>query len=159
MGRTIMMQTLGARHRRPRHNMRGITLLELMIVLVIVGILASIGYPSYRGYVDRARRADGKALLLEAAARMERYYYDQNRYSTTLTDIGYGAGTVTSPEQNYTLAAAAGATGSIVTSYTLTATPNAAKPFSDPACGNLTLDSRGVQGRTGTETMENCWGR
>ena len=138
---------------------RGITLLELMIVLAIVGILAAVGYPAYVDYSDRARRADGRALLLDAAARMERYYFDKNRYSATLSDIGYAAGTVTSGEGYYTLGAAAGPTGSINTSYLLTATPNAAAPFSDPDCGNLTLDSRGTQDNTGPDDVEDCWGR
>ena len=41
-----------------RSNNKGITLIELMIVIVIVGILASISIPTYRGYMQRARRAD-----------------------------------------------------------------------------------------------------
>ena len=144
-----------------RASMRGVTLLELMIVVLIVGVLAGIGYPAYIDYVDRARRSDGKALLMDAAARMERYYFDRNRYTTSLAEIGYGAGTVLSAEQNYTLAApAACADGTIATCYVLTATPNAAKPFSDADCGNLTLDSRGTQGRTGSAfSIEDCWGR
>ena len=143
-----------------RQAMRGVTLMELMIVLVIVGILAAVGYPAYVEYSDRARRADGKSLLMDAAARMERFYFDNNRYTTTLTEIDYGAGTVLSAERNYTLTAAACAGGTITTCYLLTATPNASKPFSDAKCGNLTLDSRGAQGRSGSEyTVDDCWGR
>lgn len=153
------LPTLKDSHRRA--SMRGVTLLELMIVVLIVGILAGIGYPAYIDYVDRARRSDGKALLLDAAARMERYYFDRNRYTTSLAEIGYGAGTVLSAEQNYTLAApAACAGGTIATCYVLTATPNADKPYSDADCGSLTLDSRGTQGRTGSGfSIEDCWGR
>ena len=141
-----------------RKSVAGITLLELMIVMVIVGILAGIGYPAYVDYSNRARRSDGKTLLLDAAARMERYYYDNNQYSTTLTEIGYGAGTVTSAEGNYVLSAAAGSTGSINTSFALTATINPAQTFDDD-CGNLTLDSRGTEGVTGSESVNDCWGR
>ena len=155
MNRTPHPRVSGA-----RHAMRGVTLMELMIVMVIVGILAAVGYPAYVEYSDRARRADGKALLMDAAARMERYFFDNNRYTATLTELGYGAGTVLSAEQNYSLGAAACADGTINTCYLLTATPNASKPFSDSKCGNLTLDSRGAQGRSGSEyTVDECWGR
>lgn len=147
---------------RRQGAMRGITLIELMIVLVIVGILAAIGYPAYVKYVDRARRADGKALLMDAAARMERYYYDRNQYTTDLAEIGYGAGTIYSGEQHYTLSAAAGPTGSIQTSYLLTASPNADSShpghFDDTDCGDLTLDSRGTQGAE-LDSVDDCWGR
>ncbi|MEQ8659696.1 MAG: type IV pilin protein [Gammaproteobacteria bacterium] len=145
-----------------RRGMRGITLIELMIVLVIVGILAAIGFPAYVKYTDRARRADGKALLTDAAARMERFYYDRNQYTTDLAALGYGATPVYSAEQRYVLSVAAGPTGSIQTSYTLTATPNADSGhpgfFNDTDCGALTLDSRGAQG-VELGTLEQCWGR
>ena len=143
-----------------RGRLRGITLLELMIVLVIVGILAGVGYPAYVDYANRARRSDGKALLMDAAARQERYFFDNNQYANTTALLGYGGGTVESAEGNYTLnAPTAGNTGSTNTSYTLTAVPNAGKPFIDPDCGNLTLDSRGTQGVTGTDSVDDCWGR
>lgn len=137
----------------------GFTLIELMITLVIVGILAAIGYPAYVDYSTRARRSDGKTLLMDAAARMERYYYDNNQYTTTLTDLGYAAGTVTSADGSYVLNnPAVGATGSINTSYSLTAQINPAQSFDDD-CGNLTLDNRGTEGVTGSESVTDCWGR
>lgn len=145
-----------------RHLMSGFTLVELMIVVVIVGILASVGYPAYVDYSTRARRSDGKALLMDAAARMERFYYDNNAYTTNLdAGLGYGSGTITSAENNYTLLAPAACTGgTIATCYVLTAQPNASKPFADADCGNLTLDSRGTRGRTGSQmTAEDCWGK
>ena len=137
----------------------GFTLIELMIVLVIVGILAAIGYPAYVDYADRARRSDGKTLLMDAAARMERYYYDNNQYTQTLTNLGYAAGIVTSADGSYVLNnPAVGATGSINTSYSLTAQINPAQSFEDD-CGNLTLDNRGTEGVTGSESVTECWGR
>lgn len=149
---------------------RGITLLELMIVLVIVGILSAIGYPAYVDYSNRARRSDGKALLLDAHARMERFYFDNNAYTLTLGTggLGYNDGTVTSAEKNYTLSAAFGPTGSINTSFLLTATPNAGLPFVDDDCGLLHIDSRSEQTvtpvntpvpPTGKGTVAYCWGR
>lgn len=69
-------------------KMRGVTLLELMIVMVIVGIIVAFAYPNYRDFTDRARRNEAKALLLEIAQNQERFYLQNNRYGT-LVELGY----------------------------------------------------------------------
>ena len=61
-----------------RHS--GFTLIELMIVVVIVGILASIALPSWQGYVVRANRAAAKADLNELTLFMERQFTSRGRY-------------------------------------------------------------------------------
>lgn len=138
-----------------RYACNGFTLIELMIVVVVVGILAAIAYPSYQEYVNRSKRADAKNALLEIASRQERFYFDNNTYTTDLTGDGslnYGT---TSPDGYYTLSVAAGPSGSIASSYEITATP--AAPFNDADCGNLSLDSRGQQGKTGSAPLDRCW--
>lgn len=67
----------------------GFTLIEMMIVVAIAGILAAISYPSYRDYVERAGRADGKAKLLEIMQAQERFYSQNQTYTANL---GAGAG-------------------------------------------------------------------
>ncbi|MGE0484818.1 MAG: type IV pilin protein [Gammaproteobacteria bacterium] len=160
----------------------GVTLLELMIVLVIVGILAAIGYPAYVNFTDRARRADGRALLLEAAARQERYFFDNNSYTDDATDLGYvvGAGgsgkrekscegKVCSAEGYYTLTID-DCGGKSATCFIVQATPNdnggdADKiNFTDDEpgeCDVLSLDSRGAKGTsesTNADYVAKCWG-
>ena len=141
------------------HRQDGFSLIELMMVLVIVGILTSIAYPSYQDYVARARRTDGKTLLMDVAARQERYFADHNSYSTDVTDLGYTA--ANSKEGFYTATVAAGAmdgSGDITTAYTITAAPVAAAwgGSGDTKCGDLILDSRGGQG-TSAGTNDVCW--
>lgn len=58
----------------------GFTLIEMMIVVVIIAIMASIAYPSYMVHVKTVRRADAGTVLLEAAQFMERFYTENVRY-------------------------------------------------------------------------------
>ena len=81
-------------------SMRGVTLMELMIVVVIVGILAAIAYPNYRDFAARAKRNEAKAILLEIAVNQERFYLQNSRYGT-LTEIGYAANTFNTDTDSY----------------------------------------------------------
>jgi len=74
-----------------RKYMRGVTLMELMIVVVIVGILAAVAYPNYRQYVARAKRNEAKSCLLQVATLQERFYLQNNTYTTDMTNLGFGA--------------------------------------------------------------------
>ena len=68
----------------------GVTLIELMIVVVILGILASVALPSYRDYVIRADRAEGTTALLQIAAAQEKWYLQNNTYTGSLANLGFG---------------------------------------------------------------------
>jgi len=133
---------------------RGVTLIELMIVVVIVGILASVAYPSYQNYILRSKRAEGKALLLDAAARQERHFADNNTYADDVTELNYSDPAL-SAEQNYELTIEAGPSNDFATSYTLRVAPQFGD--GDAECGDLLLDSRGTQGRSGGASIDRCW--
>ncbi|WP_277052198.1 type IV pilin protein [Zestomonas thermotolerans] len=128
----------------------GFTLIEVMIVVVIIGILAAIAYPSYDEYVKRANRSEGQALLNDAAARQERYFAQNNAYITSSDELSkLGLRTETG---KYKLQVAKGAKED--GGYLLTAK----QQFGDSKCGNLTLNAMGKKGRTGTgKTVEECW--
>jgi type IV pilus assembly protein PilE len=72
-----------------RKHMRGVTLMELMIVVVIIGILAAIAYPNYREYAARAKRNEARAALLQIATLQERFYLQNNTYTTDMTNLGF----------------------------------------------------------------------
>jgi len=63
---------------------KGMTLIELMIVVVIIAVLIAIAYPSYQQHITKARRADAQGVIMEAAQFMERHHTANYRYHQDL---------------------------------------------------------------------------
>ncbi len=82
---------------------RGITLIEILIVLAIVAVLTTIALPNYQEYIRRSRHSDAMIALQHIANEQEQYYFDNNRYSTNFASIGVPG---TSPDGYYTLSLA-----------------------------------------------------
>jgi type IV pilus assembly protein PilE len=134
----------------------GFTLIEVMIVVAIVGILAAIAFPNYSEYVERGRRNDAKAVLLEAAQYMERRFTETRSYASVTS---LPTGLAQSPKEgsawfNITVAVNS-ATPAV---YTLTAAPKTG--WTPKRCGSLTINQLGVKGRTVTaDSIDDCWAR
>lgn len=82
---------------------RGITLLELMVVVAIIGILASVAIPSYKNSTMRANRSDGLENLQALLNAQERYFADNMEYADTLTKLGLATATMTTPKGYYVI--------------------------------------------------------
>lgn len=129
----------------------GFTLIELMIAVVIIAIIAAIALPSYIDSVRKSKRASAKSTMLQVSQREERYYTENNAYAS-LTTLGYSATTIYSDGNTHAITIAAGSTGSLSTSYVITATPQS----DDPTCGNLTITNTGVWGNSVGAPVANC---
>lgn len=144
-----MKNGLRVTHGRVRRN-GGVTLLELMVVVVVIGILAAIAYPSYQDQVRKSRRADGKGVLLETAQQLERCYTRFARYDDGNCGVAFP---VDSPEGFYQVSAEA----LNASNFTLDAAPQGDQA-SDAECGTLRLAHTGAQGSQGADGDANeCW--
>jgi type IV pilus assembly protein PilE len=114
---------------------KGITLIELLIVIVIVGILAAIAVPVYTNYMQRARRADAKTALEQLRASQEMFRAERGSYSTNLVQLVTSWG-VPATAGDYNL----GFTVSNANSFTAEAVPNSARQLSD---GSLFINQNG----------------
>ena len=140
---------------------RGFSLIEMLIVITIIGILASVAYGSYQNSVQKSRRADGKDALARAAASQEKHYLKNNQYSNDMDDIGGNA----SVEGNYSLSSAFSIAGTDCSDaadrqcFTLTATARGAQA-DDTTCATMTLDSLGRKAAadsSSNDTTDVCW--
>jgi type IV pilus assembly protein PilE len=131
---------------------KGFSLMELMVVVAIIGLIVSIGYPSYTGYMQKTRRADGVAALNHAAMVMESCRSDLATYVGCDADPRLPG---QSEKGNYDIVAS----GITASGYTLTATAVGVQA-KDGKCATLTLNAQGVKGYTGTAPdLAACWGR
>lgn len=127
-------------------NPHGFTLIELMIVVAIIAILASIALPSYQQYVKKARRAEAQGVLLDIQQKQEKWRVNNPTYGT-LTDVG---GTASNDYYNFSVA------GNTATAYTISATAitgasQAGDAESATTCTPLSITE------SGTKSPAACW--
>ncbi len=140
----------------------GFTLIELLIVVVIIALLAAIGYPSYTDFVTRSRRQAAQNMLLQVADRQEQFFLDNKSYAPNLTALGYAANPIgLDPDGQLTAAGAADRTylvsvqAATALTYTLQAVPQLVQAERDTDCATLTLNSAGVRDQSGAGNR--CW--
>lgn len=115
----------------------GFTLTELLIAVLVVSLLAAIGYPAYTSQLDYGRRTDAQRVMLEEANRLERHFAAQGQYPAEFTPKNTDYYQLSYQVANPAL------------TYLLSATPN----DSNASCGTLTLDQSGAT----TPADNQCW--
>lgn len=146
---------------------QGFSLIELMIAVVIVAILAAVAIPSYQEHIQKGKRADGKAFLLDIASRQERFYTQFSSYTSVLKRpascsgpaCGLGLSVNTSPDKYYTVSLSAtpsgcSTAGTLCTGFSATATPSG---WSDDKCGALTYNHTASKSAAGPQPADYCW--
>ncbi len=128
----------------------GFTLIELLIVIVIIGILAGVAYPSYVSQMQDSRRSEAQAVLVDIANRQEMYYLVHRKYATNLaTELGLAANPLISENGYYSIRTSS-ASATIDFTVTATAISNQA---SDTQCATLSIN----QDLTKSATSDTCW--
>jgi len=144
---------------------RGLTLVELMVVVAVMAIIATVAYPMYTAQVQKTRRADAKIALESIAMAQERFYTVNGFYTDDYTDLYTGtlaagagldwpctAADECDTDRGYYTVTIAHTTNT--QDFTATA-DNIGSQASDGDCALFTINQQGVKTATGGGT--NCW--
>ena len=137
------------------NSSRGLTLIELLIVILIVAILAGVAIPIYTNYMQRARRVDGKTALEQFRAAQEMFRAERGGYSTDITQLRNTWGVpAVSGDYNIDFQVAATLTPN---TFTAEAAPNTARQLSD---GSLFINQDGRKwDKDGLVWPQGRWGK
>jgi len=136
-------------------SVRGFTLIELMITVVIVAILAAVALPTAIDQIRKSRRADAITSLNKIAQAQERWRANNASYGSSLASTGLN---VANPSSGYYTLSVAGATA---IGYTASASA-AGSQGNDAKCTSFTLtmaSGEATYTSTGTATAATCWNR
>lgn len=138
----------------------GMTLIELMVVVAIVGILIGVAYPAYRQYVVRTKRTEARAALLEVSQALEKCYTRYFAYDhddcTAVTSFTTAKGTYDIAPADEEVEDPSGPYSEITpgiqaTSFVMRAQARGGQATGDPQCAVMTIDS------AGRKTPQACW--
>lgn len=136
---------------------RGVTLLELLVALAVIGILVSLTVPAYQRHLRRAHRVDATTALHDLLGAQERFHLRHGAYSSDLSaapPAGLGIGAI-SPGGRYSINVALSADGQ---SFIATATPTREGGQADDAeCLAFSVDQRGRRAVSGSGDAASCW--
>lgn len=147
---------------------RGMTLIEVMVVIAIVGLLVSIAYPRLGDYLRKTRRTDAHAGLQAAMLGQEKHRINNPTYANTAAMLDpatnpafarvcvISAGRCLSPEGHYEIQASNATAGT----FRLTATALGAQA-NDTACSTIWVEQTATQLSygAGTTSPSPCWAR
>lgn len=133
--------------------MRGFTLIELVVTMVIISILTAIAYPLYLHQVVEGRRSGAEAVLMDIAQREQQYFLDQRQYAAGTDYAAVSTNlSVTIPENVYQYYSVSVTTSTAPPSFTATATPKTGTPQAgdykltiDQTTDKETFDSNGTK--------------
>ena len=135
------------KHGTTKNHSHGMTLIELVIVMAVMGILLTLSVPSYQSYMLRVHRTEAIRMLLQASMCQQRIYAGHGSYDTNRCRPG-------SEYQRYQVTYQPADTQG--RTYIAMATPKGAQ-LADP-CGSLSLDQNGARSISGVNSsIIKCW--
>lgn len=140
---------------RGRRFSRGVTLIELLTVVAVIAILASVAVPSYRRYLIRAQRTEAKVALLQLQTAQEKFYMQNNAFTDKIADAPPAGLGIPNSTETGKYAVTVVVTGQ---TYVATADPTTTGGQKDDKdCAAFTITEKGVRGVTGTKPVQTCW--
>lgn len=139
----------------PGAGARGITLIELLTVVAIVGLLATLAWPAFSEQLRKAKRLDAIVALHKVQLDQERYRAGHRRYATNLTELGWHGDEVDSPERYYRVSLDAVDDPRAV--FRARAVPRPDASQAGDRCALFVLDQSGPDLNASTEP--DCWSR
>ncbi|MDD3988390.1 MAG: prepilin-type N-terminal cleavage/methylation domain-containing protein [Candidatus Omnitrophica bacterium] len=122
----------------------GFTLIELVVVIIIVGILAAMGFTQYTKMVEKGRTAEAKSVLGSLRTAQRARYLEVGSYTAAISDLPVEAPTACTTTHYYSYVCAATGTCTATRCTAGGKTPNAAAASSH----NITLSIAGAWGGT-----------
>ena len=136
---------------------RGVTLLEILVVLLVVGILTALALPAYRQHMMRVNRSEATIALYAIAAAEERFFIRHGRYSDDISSgapLGLGLALAsTSPRYHFSVALADDGQTFIASA----APTREGGQGSDGECLTFSMDHRGRRAVSGSRETAFCW--
>ncbi|MBH0095157.1 prepilin-type N-terminal cleavage/methylation domain-containing protein [Psychrobacter sp. NZS113] len=132
-------------------SQQGITLVEIMIVVAIIGVLAAIAYPGYQSYIIKSKRTDMMSEMQNIATQIQTNKLSQGSYSNDLV-TGLGGNY---PAQGTTLYQVTFTPDPLTSNWTIIATPEAGAQIATD--GTLSLDYQGTKCRSTTCSTGDDW--
>ncbi|WP_235188621.1 type IV pilin protein [Catenovulum agarivorans] len=138
----------------------GLTLVELMVSVAIVGILAAVAYPAYVDYYAQSYRSDVMRELVKAVNRQEAYYSDQMTYTADMTNLGYAADPYVVENSMYSIDVVTFEGMDLTQEFELRATAVVTQKNNDPNCASLSINHLGEKSAldsNGNDSTSTCW--
>ena len=134
------------------NKIRGMTLVELLIVVSIVAILASVTLPSWNLQVQKARRADARNTLMLVQIEQGKYRADNGSYTSSMSALGLSAYNSTSRDY-YNVSIVS----SSATAFVASAAPNTNGGQNGDSCGTFAINQSGPDGSGSYASVSDCW--
>lgn len=148
------------RCKKKLNQQKGMTLVELLIAVSIIGILAAIAYPSYQQHVLKSHRSTAMSDMMKIQLQLEQHRTQNGSYNYTIIDNT--AGTCNSSlgcqtdSDRYKLSITSGASG--IDLYVIKATPQSVLGQDKDKCGTLEMNAGSVgSAKKGGVNVDGCW--